>query len=55
MTARRLYPDQPEGLRWFGRPHGGGFESAYAEAAASPPGGMRSAALEPVPFDGPPR
>ena len=42
----RPWPDQNPGLRWFGRHSGSEFESAYAEAAASLPEGMRAAALE---------
>ena len=40
------WPDQPHGLRWFGRHAGSEFEAAYAEAAASLPEGLRAAALE---------
>lgn len=47
-------PDQPEGLRWFGRHHGSDMEAAWLEAAASLPQGMREAALERVNYDGPP-
>lgn len=39
-------PDQPNGLRWFGRHAGSDIEAAYLEAAASLPEHMREAALE---------
>lgn len=39
-------PDQPQGLRWFGRHHGTEVEAAYEEAAASLPEPMRAAALQ---------
>lgn len=43
---RPWLPDQPEGLRWFGRHAGSDVEAAYLEAAASLPEHMREAALE---------
>lgn len=48
-------PDQPEGLRWFGRHHGDAMEAALLEAAASLPQDMRAAAVERVHYKGPPQ
>jgi hypothetical protein len=52
-ALRPWLPDQPQGLRWFGRPHGSAFEAAHLEAAASLPAGMREAALTYTPDSGP--
>ena len=38
-------PDQPNGLRWFGRAHGEAVEAAYEEAASTLPEEMRPTAL----------
>jgi hypothetical protein len=54
MPLRPWLPDQPVELRWFGRPHGGAFEAAFHEAAASLPQGMREAALERAAYEGAP-
>lgn len=54
VYAKPYLPDQPTGLRWFGRHHGMDVEAAYEEAAASLPEQMREAALAYTPYDGPP-
>lgn len=48
------WPDQPRGLRWFGRPYGSPLEAAFAEAVKSLPAPMWQAAREYVPDVGPP-
>jgi hypothetical protein len=51
---QRPWPDQPTGLRWFGRPHGSPMEAAFAEAVESLPPSMRQVAAAHTPEVGPP-
>lgn len=48
------WPDQPEGLRWFGRHHGDHLELAWFEAVESLPEQLRAAALQKADYSGPP-
>lgn len=54
ISYRMPWPDQPDGLRWFGRHHGSPMELAWFEAVESLPEQMRAAAREQADYSGPP-